>query len=71
MYEPERRLIIETIFVLGRRHWKIEVSLADRENMEFDMIVGRTALRKHRIAVYPDKSFAAGSPVELGAAKAN
>ena len=35
----ETRPIIETTIVLGKRAWVIEISLADRENMQFDMIV--------------------------------
>lgn len=60
---PETRPIIETLFVLGNRAWVIEISLADRENMKFDMIVGRTALRKKRLIVNPGRSFLAGQPV--------
>ena len=32
---PERRLIVRTALVLGRHHWHIDVSLANREKMEF------------------------------------
>ena len=60
---PETRPIIETVFVLGKRAWVIEISLADRENMKFDMIVGRTALRKKRLIVNPGRSFLAGQPI--------
>ncbi len=56
----ETRPIIETVLVLGKRAWVIEISLADRENMKFDMIVGRTALRKKRLIVNPGRSFLAG-----------
>ena len=59
----EERPIIETTFVLGRRHWLIEVSLTNRDNMEFDLIVGRTAIRRHRMIVNPSRSFLAGLPM--------
>ena len=59
---PEIRYVIETTLVLGRRHWHIELSLADREKMIFDIILGRTALRRHKISVNPGKSFLAGPP---------
>ena len=59
----EQRPIIETILVLGERRWLIEVSLTDRGNMEFDLIVGRTAVRRHRILVNPSRSFLAGQPI--------
>ncbi len=58
----EHRYIIETSLVLGRRRWRIEVSLADRENMEFDLILGRTALRRRKLLINPGSSFLAGPP---------
>jgi hypothetical protein len=30
--------------------------------MEFDLIVGRTAIRRHRMVVNPSRSFLAGLP---------
>lgn len=54
---PEKRLIVRTTLHFGRHRWKIEVSLADRKKMEFDLILGRTAIRKRRILVDPGKSF--------------
>lgn len=59
---PERRVVIATTMQLGSRRWPIEVSLADRENMTFDMILGRTAIRGRRLLVAPGKSFLAGKP---------
>jgi hypothetical protein len=62
--ESESRFIIATTLVLGRRRWHIEVSLADREKMEFDLILGRTAIRRHGYLVNPGKSFLAGPPTD-------
>jgi hypothetical protein len=62
---PEIRYVVETILVLGKRHWRIEVSLADREKMEFDLILGRTAIRNRQLLVNPGRSFLAGPPIEL------
>lgn len=59
---PEHRYVIETTLVLGNRHWRIEVSLADREKMEFDLILGRTAIRKHGLVVNPGSSYLLGAP---------
>lgn len=59
---PEQRYVINTTLVLGRRRWHIEVSLADRGQMGFDLIIGRTALRRRRLLVNPGKSFLAGPP---------
>lgn len=58
----ERRYVIETTLVLGQRRWRVEVSLADRKNMGFDLILGRTAIRRRRLLVNPGRSFLAGPP---------
>lgn len=58
----EERYIIKTTLVLGVRRWPIEVSLADRENMGFDLILGRTAVRRRRLLVDPGRSYLAGMP---------
>jgi hypothetical protein len=60
---PETRCVIKTTLVIGKRHWLIEVTLTDREQMAFDLILGRTALRTHHICVHPGKSFLAGPPL--------
>lgn len=70
---PERRLIVRTTLLMGRHHWHIEVSLANREKMEFDLILGRTAIRRRGILVDPGRSFALGLPeaAEKATAQAN
>lgn len=59
---PATRYVIHTTLVLGHRHWGIEVSLADRTEMGFDLILGRTAIRAHRLLVDPGRSFLMGPP---------
>jgi len=59
---PMDRYVILTSMILGDRQWKIEVSLADRENMGFDLILGRTAIRRRRLVVNAGASFLAGPP---------
>jgi hypothetical protein len=49
---PEERIVIRTKLKLIDRSWMISVSLTDRSKMRFPMIVGRTALRNHNIAVH-------------------
>lgn len=49
---PEERIVIRTKLKLTDRSWPISVSLSDRSNMRFPMIVGRSALKKHNIAVH-------------------
>ncbi|MBD1547873.1 ATP-dependent zinc protease [Roseibium aggregatum] len=63
---PEQRHVIETLLILGHHHWHVEVSLANRENMGFDMILGRTAIRGRNVLVDPGRSFLAGDPVIPG-----
>jgi hypothetical protein len=53
---PETRIVIRTKFRIGKRLWTIDLSLTERSDMKFRMIVGRTALQKHHILVDPSKS---------------
>lgn len=59
---PERRLVVRSVLVLGRHRWQIEISLANREKMEFDLILGRSAIRKRGILVDPGRSFVLEPP---------
>ena len=52
---PESRIVIRTKFRIARKLWKIDLSLTERTEMKFRMIVGRTALRRHSIVVHPGK----------------
>lgn len=54
---PELRIVIRTTLMMGSRHWGIDVSLADRKKMGFDLIIGRTALRGKKALVDPSKSY--------------
>ena len=56
------RFFIETRLILGDRSWPIEISLTDREQMGFDLILGRTAVRGHGLMIDPDRSMLAGPP---------
>jgi hypothetical protein len=60
---PEERLVIRTMLSIGGRRWPIDVSLTDRAAMRFDLILGRTAIRRHAILVDPGRSFLAGHPL--------
>jgi len=55
----ERRYIIITELQIGASRWPIELSLTNREAMEFPMIIGREAMR-NRVLVDPRASFRAG-----------
>ncbi|UWR25767.1 RimK/LysX family protein [Sulfitobacter sp. S223] len=54
---PETRIVIRTPMVLAGRRWKIDISLTDRGNMRFPLILGRRALRNRNILVHPGKSY--------------
>lgn len=52
----ESRYVIQSDVSLGDQTWPIEITLTNRENMDFRMLLGRTAMH-HRILVDPTKSF--------------
>ncbi len=58
----QRRHVIVTALRLGGETWPIEVSLADRQEMGFEMLVGRTAVRR-RFLVDPGRSYLAENPL--------
>ena len=55
----ERRCIISTDLQIGPSSWPIELSLTNRDAMEYPMIIGREAMR-NRLIVDPKASFRAG-----------
>jgi hypothetical protein len=52
----EQRFVIETQLTLGNQTWPIEMTLTNRDQMGFRMLLGRTAI-KGRFLVDPGKSF--------------
>ncbi|QIL84956.1 ATP-dependent zinc protease [Vibrio sp. HDW18] len=52
----EQRYVIRTEVSFGGQTWPIEITLTNRENMAFRMLLGRTAMH-HRIIVDPTQSF--------------
>ena len=55
----ERRPVIETLLKMGARGWRVRVTLTDRGDMRFPMLVGRTALGPD-MRVHPSRRFLAG-----------
>ena len=55
----EERIVIKTPVTLVQQTWDIEITLTNRENMYFRMLLGRTAM-KNKILVNPAKSFLLG-----------
>jgi hypothetical protein len=60
----EKRFVILTEVQLGNSIWPIEVTLTNRDNMLFRMLLGRTAMTSGNIVVDPAKSFLAGQKPE-------
>ncbi|MCC3861083.1 30S ribosomal protein S6--L-glutamate ligase [Pseudemcibacter aquimaris] len=53
--QTELRYVIRTPVTVGERTWEIEITLTNRENMQYRMLLGRSALEE--IAVQPMESF--------------
>ncbi|MFO6466035.1 ATP-dependent zinc protease [Jannaschia sp. KMU-145] len=49
---PEDRHVIRTPLLIAGHRWLIDLSLTDRSRMRSPMIVGRTALSAHNVAVH-------------------
>jgi len=56
----EQRFVILTNVRLGSKTWPIEVTLTNRDNMLFRMLLGRTAMTAGNILVNPALSFLSG-----------
>lgn len=52
----EERYVISTPISIAGQTWPIEITLTERENMLFRMLLGRSAIRK-RFVVNPGRSF--------------
>ncbi len=57
----EKRFVIVTELRLGTQSWPIEMTLTDRDQMGFRMLLGRTALER-RLTVDPARSYCFGKP---------
>ena len=60
------RIFIRTRLRMAGLEWEAEVNLAERRNMLFPMLLGRTALAGHFV-VDPAASFLQGDPPDNGA----
>lgn len=55
----EQRYVISTALRLGSACWDIEITLTNRENMKFRMLLGRTAMN-HKVIIDPTRSYLVG-----------
>ncbi|MAS92487.1 MAG: ATP-dependent zinc protease [Verrucomicrobiales bacterium] len=60
----EIRPFIKIPITLGPKTWEAEVSLTNRDNMKFRMLLGRTAMRGHYL-VHPGISYQIGTEPNL------
>lgn len=54
--QEQTRYVIQSDLTLGGQTWPIEITLANRDNMAYRMLLGRTAMHG-RIMVDPEQSF--------------
>lgn len=56
----EKRFVIKTTVSIGDKSWAIEVTLSNRDNMGFKMLLGREAM-KNKLIVNPAKQYVLGN----------
>lgn len=57
----EKRFVIVTALQMGGDAWPVEVTLTDRDQMGFRMLIGRTAMER-RLIIDPTVSYRLGKP---------
>jgi hypothetical protein len=57
----QRRYVIETQLIVGQSLLKVEMTLTNRDNMQFRMLLGRTAMNGHFI-IDSSASYIQGKP---------
>ncbi|SIS66582.1 ATP-dependent zinc protease [Neptunomonas antarctica] len=59
----ELRYVVRTIVNFGEQSWPAEITLTNRDNMKFRMLVGRTAM-SDKMVINPTLSYQFGLPGE-------
>ncbi len=57
--EEEKRVVIKTSIGLGEKLWKIDLTLTNRDAMEFQLLIGRDALGR-KFLVNPAATYLLG-----------
>lgn len=63
----QERLVIDTLLRLGGEEWLVHLTLSDRSEMTYPMLLGREAMLG-RLLVDPEHEYLLGSPVDSSAA---
>lgn len=66
----EKRFVIVTALRMGGDVWPVEVTLTDRDQMGFRMLIGRTAMEQ-RLVIDPTASYCLGKPRRSNGASAS
>ena len=62
--DKQTRFVIKTPLTIGKFRFRAEISLADRSQMQFPMLIGRSALRR-RMVVDSGHSWLQSPPIAL------
>jgi len=62
--DKQTRFVIKTPLTIGKLQFRAEISLADRSQMQFPMLIGRSALRR-RMIVDSGHSWLQSPPIAL------
>jgi len=57
----EKRYVIQTLLNIDNQQWPIELTLTNRDNMRFRMLLGRSAML-NKLVVNPAKSYLLDQP---------
>ncbi|HIO93647.1 MAG TPA: ATP-dependent zinc protease [Leucothrix mucor] len=58
----EKRYVIQSHLAIGDKRLPIEITLTDRDNMRFRMLIGRQALQQYKnLLIDPSRSYLAGA----------
>jgi len=60
----QKRLVINTEITLGGETWPIPLSLTDRDEMGFRLLIGRTAMHRN-LVIDPDRSYLLGKRLRV------
>ena len=56
----ELRYVIQTSISIADRTWPLEITLTNRNSMQFRMLLGRSALQQGGLIIHPQNSYVCG-----------